>query len=152
MDFRQLLTFFEQSGGLVTTLGITFEERGDAVTCSMPIEPTHEGAPGISHGGAVMALLDTALGVRALMHSVPMGQGTSTVEMKVNFLRPVRAGSTLVTETTIQSAGKSLLVISGAAFNKETDEQVAFAVGTFNLYPSEKVQHGVKRALEALDV
>ncbi|MEL6178479.1 MAG: PaaI family thioesterase, partial [Myxococcota bacterium] len=88
----------------------------------------------IAHGGAVMSLLDTALGARALMHAVSQKRATSTVEMKVNFLRPAPIGQTLVTTTTIQSAGRSLLVVSGSALDEATGKPIAFAVGTFNLY------------------
>ena len=135
MTLRDILNTLEHHRGLVQTLGISFEVIDAQVTAQMTIDERHVGAPGVSHGGAVMALLDSALGASAMMHSLARGQATSTVELKVNFLRPSRLGQTLVTSTEVQSLGRSLLVLSGAACDAETGEQVAFAVGTFNLYP-----------------
>ncbi len=134
MTIEQILYALENMGGLVPYLGIQIHLQEEAIRCEMKIEQHHCGAPGVSHGGAVMSLLDTALGAHALKEAIRRHQATSTVELKVNFLRPAKQGHTLVTSTTMQSAGKSLLVISGVAKDQETGEQVGFAVGTFNLY------------------
>ena len=68
------------------------------------------------------------------------GCTASTVELKTNFLRPVRVGQTLRVRPEVQSRGRSLLVLSGAAEDVHTGERVAFAVGTFNLFPLDAVQ------------
>jgi uncharacterized protein (TIGR00369 family) len=46
---------------------------------------------GIMHGGALMTLADSVAGICAFLN-LPEGAGTSTVESKTNFLRPVTAG------------------------------------------------------------
>ena len=81
-----------------------------------------------------MALLDTALGMQAMEVALQRGCAASTVEMKVNFLRPAAVGTSLYTRTQVQSEGKSLLVVTGTAFDRDSDAPVAFAVGTFNVY------------------
>ena len=139
MQFAAALQYLRRSG-LINQLGIELELDGEALRCAMVIDAQHCGAPGIAHGGAVATLLDTALGARAMQHSMARGRATSTVEIKVNFLRPARVGQTLITQTRIESAGRSLLVVSGSARDAETDEPVAFAVGTFNLYVSETMK------------
>jgi uncharacterized protein (TIGR00369 family) len=44
---------------------------------------------GVVHGGLLCTLLDTAMGL-ALHTLLPPGAGFSTIEIKVNFLKPVR--------------------------------------------------------------
>lgn len=119
-------------------LGISYDVEPDGVECRLTLDARHGGAPGVAHGGIVSTLLDNALGARALLHGIHREMTASTVELKVNFLRPALLGRTLVTETTMQSAGRSLLVISGKAIDEESGEAVAFAVGTFNLYPMDR--------------
>ncbi len=128
-----------EHGGLVSTLGIDGALEDEAITGRMAIERKHTGAPGVAHGGSVMALLDTTLGGVALMHALQSGQAISTVEMKVNFLRPALQGVTLIARAQLQSAGKSLLVVTGTAEVESTGEAVGFAIGTFNLFALEKL-------------
>jgi 1,4-dihydroxy-2-naphthoyl-CoA hydrolase len=44
------------------------------------------------HGGVIMALADTTGGACAFLNLREPGSGTSTIESKTNFLRPVSAG------------------------------------------------------------
>lgn len=128
-----------EHGGLIATLQIEGRVEDGVVTGRMPIERSHTGAPGVAHGGALMALLDTTLGGAALVHAIQQGRATSTVELKVNFLRPAPEGQAVVARATLQSAGRSLLVVTGTAELEATGEPVAFAVGTFNLYALDKL-------------
>jgi uncharacterized protein (TIGR00369 family) len=66
-------------------------------------EAVFEGKPGLEHynplgiadGGYITTLLDSAMG--CAVHSLlKAGQGYATVELKVNFLRPVTAASGMV--------------------------------------------------------
>ncbi len=122
-------------GGLIDALEMTIEDRGDGyLAVRMPVTRAMGGSPGVAHGGAVMSLLDTALGGCAIHHALARGKFTSTVEMKVNFLKPAKVGSRLLATATLQAGGRSLLVISGEAVEEDTGRKSAFATGTFNLY------------------
>jgi uncharacterized protein (TIGR00369 family) len=44
------------------------------------------------HGGLVAALCDAAMGI-AFSRTLEPGQDFSTIEMKVNFIRPIKEGS-----------------------------------------------------------
>ena len=55
-------------------------------------------APGLIHGGALMAFADT-LGALATMANLDDESGTTTIESKTNFFRGGREGSTLRGET-----------------------------------------------------
>ena len=134
LTIEEIVEGLVRVGGLAPRLGIAFERHEGRMRCVMPIDERHVGAPDVAHGGAVTTLLDMALGVEALERAAARGMATSTVELKVNFLRPARRGATLVTETTVEYEGKSLLVISGRARERDGGRAVALAVGTFNFY------------------
>ncbi len=53
---------------------------------------SHYNPIGTVHGGLVCTLLDSALGC-ATHTTLPAGTGYTSIEIKVNFLRPVTAGS-----------------------------------------------------------
>ena len=55
-------------------------------------------APGVMHGGAIMAFADT-LGAVATMANLDDESGTTTIESKTNFFRPGPEGSTVRGET-----------------------------------------------------
>lgn len=134
MTIEQILHTLQSREGLIPTLGIQLEVDAGVVIGYLTIGTSHRGSPNAAHGGAVMTLLDTVLGMEAFNHALQQGQRTSTVELKTNFLRPVRIGQRLVVRPELLSKGKSLLVMSGSAIDLDTKERVAFAVGTFNLF------------------
>ena len=153
MTLTDIYRKLKSLGGLFATLGITLDTNGPAPFTRMAVTPAMQGGPGVAHGGAVMALLDTALGMQALDVALKRGCATSTVEMKVNFLRPAPVGSQLYTQTEVQSEGKSLLVVTGTAFDQNDDMAVAFAVGTFNVYKPNRLagEHKTTNAQPAAD-
>ncbi len=55
-------------------------------------------APGLMHGGAVMAFADT-LGALTTMANLDDESGTTTIESKTNFFRGGREGTTMRGET-----------------------------------------------------
>lgn len=144
-DIYSVLKTLPEMGGLISQLGIELGTEKEQIVCRMQIQRRHTGAPGVAHGGALSALIDTALGAQALVHAVGLGKTTSTVELKVNFLRPAKEGQTLVTSSTVQHAGRSLLVVSGLAKDEATGEPVVFGLGTFNLYTGGHVSESLQK-------
>ncbi|MEO1229248.1 MAG: PaaI family thioesterase [Myxococcota bacterium] len=140
MSADEILNRLRASGGLIRLFGIEHEVTSSEIVFRMPIEERHTGRPGAAHGGAVMTLMDTALGGTALVHAVERGLTVSTVELKVNFLRPAQLGTVLESTAEIQSAGRSLIVLSGHAVDSR-GERIAYAVGTFMLFSPERVEN-----------
>lgn len=139
MTLDDILAALRAREGLLGTLGIELFVEDGLVHATMTVAPLHTGAPDIAHGGSVMSLLDSALGFHALGLALERGCSTSTVELKTNFLRPVRVGQRLVVRPEVQSRGTRLLVLSGAAIDADTSERMAFAVGTFNVFPAPRM-------------
>lgn len=89
-------------------LGLEVIESGaERVRVHMPYAEHLCTAGGIFHGGALMALADTA-GAMCAMANLPEGAGTATVESKTNFLRPADAANAVSTPL---HTGKRFVVV-----------------------------------------
>jgi uncharacterized protein (TIGR00369 family) len=83
-------------------------ERGK-VTLRMPVKALHKQVYGVVHGGVLAALADTAGGLATYM-ACPRGTRVATVEMKINFLEAVEAG-TVVAEAEVVRRGRHIAVV-----------------------------------------
>src|SRR5262249_40019621 len=72
-------------------------------------------AAGVLHGGALMALADTAGGVCAFLN-LPARTTTATIESKTNFLGAVREGTVLARSRPLH-VGKTTIVIETDVFD-----------------------------------
>ena len=70
---------------------------------------------GILHGGALMALADTAGAALAVLN-LPEGAGTSTIESKTNFFRAVRDGHVEAVAKPLH-LGRSTIVVQTDLFD-----------------------------------
>jgi uncharacterized protein (TIGR00369 family) len=96
---------------LAATLGIRTEEyTPDKVVLSMDWAPTLCTANGILHGGAIMALADSAGAACALLNLPQDAAGTSTIESKTNFVGAVRSGSVTATSAVLHRGGTTIVV------------------------------------------
>jgi uncharacterized protein (TIGR00369 family) len=77
--------------GRLLGFDLTEVEPGRAVFECEPSE-AHYNPIGSVHGGVISTLLDSALSC-AVHASLPRGTGYTTLELKVNFVRPVTAGA-----------------------------------------------------------
>jgi acyl-coenzyme A thioesterase 13 len=84
------------------------------------------------HGGVVSSFFDFAFGV-AVFSSLGPRDFCSTVELKVNYLRPIELGDLLVARTSMVHRGKRLCVLHGYAYRNEETQPVAMATATFNV-------------------
>src|SRR6266850_3623676 len=86
---RQVMTGEVPPSGMVQLMNFKLVEvsEGRAVFTIQPDERHYNGL-GIAHGGLAAALLDSALGC-AINTMMPPGKIFTTLEMKVNYLRPI---------------------------------------------------------------
>src|SRR5262249_42617830 len=86
--------FIHQTMPLCATLGMRALRNGpDGVELEMDWAPEKCTSAGLLHGGAVMALADSAGGACAFANLPEGASGTSTIESKTNFLGAVREGT-----------------------------------------------------------
>jgi len=100
-----------QAMPLCATLGIRAERytAGDVVL-SLDWAPALCTTGGLMHGGAIMALADSAGGACALLNLPPDASGTATIESKTNFLGSVRGGTVTAAATPLH-AGRTTIVV-----------------------------------------
>lgn len=68
-----------------------------------------EGAPGQAHGGAILTVLDEALGAAAWQE----GHRVMTAKLTTDFRRAVPIGATLLVETHIKAVRHGLVFVEG---------------------------------------
>ncbi|MDX3453340.1 PaaI family thioesterase [Streptomyces sp. ME02-8801-2C] len=93
-----------------TRLGVELHEAtADRAVGSLPWSPELCTVGGVLHGGALMALSDSVGAVCAYLN-LPAAAGTSTVESKTNFLRPLTTGHVHATARPLHVGGTLVVV------------------------------------------
>ena len=110
----------------IRTLGM----QDGAFVLELDLERRHMSRAERAHGGVLFSLLDTALG-RAVLSELPPGRGCATVELKINYFRPVQHGTIRTSGRCVQRT-KSLAYAEGDIVNAE-GKLLARATGTFFL-------------------
>lgn len=119
--------------------GMTFEINSPgSITYRMTIQEKHLSSPNTAHGASIAGFMDCVLGLSALSEAVTRDNLTSTVEFKINYIRPVKLGEELVGTGKVVHKGKSLIISQGEIRIASTNELVAMGQGTFNTYPFAK--------------
>ncbi len=116
-------------------LDITFVSHGEGKSLfSIEISEKHMNPNGVVHGGVIYSLADNGMG--AAMHSV-MGEGMmcATIELKINYFRPVFKGL-VECKTQVIFKGRRTATLESDLFCDE--KQVAKALGTFAIMPVRK--------------
>lgn len=113
------------------TLGLVFEQaHGGTSRCSLEVKDWFLNRNGILHGGIVYTLADTGMGL-ALHTLLKPEELCSTIEIKINYLRPVVAGR-LIAETRVIQRGSTVAVIESRVENGD-GKLVALATGSFHI-------------------
>ncbi|MEM7201569.1 MAG: PaaI family thioesterase [Planctomycetota bacterium] len=82
----------------------------DECTLQMPVADRHLQNDARVHGGIVATLADTAA-VWLLRPALPVGRGLTSIEFKLNFLRPARAdGGALRASARLVKRGRTVCV------------------------------------------
>ena len=147
-DWSALVAHYNQINryGQANGMVLTVPTPGHA-EYRMTIREAHLSSPGTAHGGVVAGLMDAVLGAAALTQAFPAGDLVSTIEFKINYLRPVLLGDELHAVARVEHAGKSTVVVSGTIYRAtaEPAQAVAQGLGTFNRYPVAKKELGIKK-------
>lgn len=114
-------------------MDLTGVEEG-SVTFTCHPDASHYNPIGMVHGGLVATLLDSALGC-ATHTTLPAGTGYTSIEIKVNFLRPVTSQSGPLTCTgTVTKAGRRVAFAEGEVLDNQ-NRAVATATGSLLIFP-----------------
>jgi len=116
---------------MAVTLGfaLTEAEDGRAVFHSEAAEFLYNPI-GVVHGGFAMTLLDSAMGV-AIHTTLARGFGYTTLETKVNFVRPILADTGPVRcEATVVHRGRRVATAEGRLIAEQTGKLLAHGTTT----------------------
>jgi uncharacterized protein (TIGR00369 family) len=111
---RQLLSGEREASGMARLMNMRLVEveEGRAVFAVSPDERHYNGL-GIAHGGLAATLLDSALGC-AINTAMPAGWVFTTLEMKINYVRPMRRETgEVLCEARVLHAGSRVATAEG---------------------------------------
>ena len=113
-------------------LGLHLERPQDGVChASVQTREEHINPRGFVHGGVLFSLADTSMGA-ALWTLLAPSETCATIEIKMNFLRPVVSGSVRC-ETRVLRRGRTTAVLESRLHREES--LVAIALGTYAIFP-----------------
>ncbi|MCX5856149.1 MAG: PaaI family thioesterase [Deltaproteobacteria bacterium] len=88
---------------------ITLEDLQDGYArFRMPVRPEYMQGAGFMQGGVIVAMADEAI-AHAIMTVLEPGTGITTIELKSNFLAPVRDGE-LTADARVFKKGRTLII------------------------------------------
>lgn len=135
-DPEFLRRFFEETIPFNAWLGMRLDllESGRCVL-RIPPRPELTGNPSLPalHGGVLSALADTAGGL-VVFSALSPGHSVSTVDLRVDYLRPGRVGEDLVAEATLVRLGNRVAVANCDLWQGDSTQVVAQARGVYNIH------------------
>jgi uncharacterized protein (TIGR00369 family) len=122
---------------IASHFGMELIEVGSGtVTFRCRPDESHYNPIGTVHGGLVCTLLDSALGC-ATHTTLPAGSGYTSIEIKVNYLRPVSAGNgALICRGRVTKPGRRVTFADGEVLDNQ-GKVVATASGSLLVFPLE---------------
>ena len=108
----------------------------DTGTATFVCEPdeSHYNPIGTGHGGLMCTLVDSALGC-AVQSTLAQGLGYTSIEIKVNYLRPVYAHSGQLTCTATVTKPGNRVAFADGVITDASGKTVATATGSLLVFP-----------------
>ena len=107
----ELTAFLHQAMPLCATLGMRgVLQTPEEVRVELDWTPERTTTAGLLHGGALMALADSAGAVCAFLNLPDGASGTSTIESKTNFLGAVKEGTVTATSRPLHVGSTTVVV------------------------------------------
>jgi acyl-CoA thioesterase len=100
---------------------------GEAIV-ALELRPEHMSRAERAHGGVLFSLLDSAMG-QAVLSALPAGKGCATLELKINFFRPIQRGR-LTATARLHNMSRNTAYAEGE-IKSDGGKVLARATGTF---------------------
>jgi len=122
-------TRLERGGPFLASLGALYAKKtGGGVVVGMRIEAKHLNTRGIAHGGMLVSLADSALGI-AIATSVQPQRSFVTVNLSVDFIASAHEGDFVEAHVDIEKVGARLAFAT--CFLQTQKRRVLRASGVF---------------------
>lgn len=116
-----------------------FDREKREAKVALTVKEDHLSPSSKLHGGVISSLLDYTCGI-AVCTTLGKSDFCSTVELKVNYFRPVLLGEELEATAKVVFRGKKLCAMNALLHRVGQEEPVAMASATFNV-----IEGGAKR-------
>ena len=130
--------FPKQSNGFhpfAELIGLNFTEiREGFAGCSLEVDDKLFNPHRVLHGGVIYSMADTGMGA-ALYSLLEKDELCATIELKINYFKPVKSGLLNCTTQVIHK-GKKIAVLESEVKNDK--EIVAVAMGTYSIFKVKK--------------
>jgi uncharacterized protein (TIGR00369 family) len=137
---EQLRHFFENEIPFNRVLGLKVEMLGDGCCqARVPARPEHVGDPRrpALHGGVISASADATGGLSVFLKA-RQGDRISTVDLRVDYLRPARTDVDLILESRVVRMGNRVAVADTIVHQGNFDEPVARSTAVYNVVRGER--------------
>ncbi|WP_091737750.1 PaaI family thioesterase [Marininema mesophilum] len=122
---------------LMETLGIeSVELEKDRVVMTMPVESRHHQPYGILHGGASVALAETAASIGAWLNCDQENELAVGLEINANHLRPKRDGIVTAEATPLHKGKKTM--VWDVKIRDEQEKLICISRCTMAIVPNSK--------------
>jgi acyl-CoA thioesterase len=108
------------------------DRKHHTVEVTLQIREAHLSPAERVHGGVIAAFFDFACGA-AVFTTLKPKDFCSTVEIKVNYFRPLNLGDSLTARSEVVFRGHKLCVVHGLLYRQGEAPPVAMASATFNV-------------------
>jgi len=126
--FRQMIAGEVRGAAVSELIGMEMVDVGEGTaTFELVAGPQHWSPPGNLHGGILCDLADAAMGCANATRLGP-GEAFTTVELKINFLKPVWEGRLRAVGSVVK-AGRTIALID-CRVTDEDGSLVAYATST----------------------
>jgi uncharacterized protein (TIGR00369 family) len=135
-----LLNWMKTRNPFWALLGLELVEiRKGWARLRIPIDQKLTNAIGLVHGGAIFSAADSAVGM-ALVGMINQNENISTLEMKINYLKPIKGGE-LIAEAKIVHKGTQT-AIGDVDVRDENDALVAKGLATYAIFKKDRGKRG----------
>ena len=100
----------------------------DGITISCTLRPDLQNSAGVAHGGVTAAMADAAVGIAIMRHFGGRRRAT-TVELKINYFRPVTEGRILARSRLLRIG--STLCVGSVDLSDEHGRAIGTAIVTY---------------------
>lgn len=122
----------DQFGQWLGYRAIRVDRKNHEAELALEIREDHLSPANRVHGGVISAFFDFACGA-AVFSTLAPHDFCSTVELKVNYFRPLVVGDRLRAHTRVAFRGKKLCVVHGFIYREGEKDAVSMATATFNV-------------------
>ncbi len=134
---KSLLNWMETKNPFWSLLGMEILEiKKGWAKIRLPFSEKLANGNGVAHGGAIFSPADSAVGM-ALIGLINKDENISTLEMKINYLRPFTSGE-IVAEAKIVHKG-TMTAIGDVDVRDEKDNLIAKGLVTYAIFKKEPI-------------